>query len=120
MPDSVLPDAADERVYRNLYQLNREANRSLPTLRHSSFSSDPSISTFDAEVESDVDSAIAMDDADFDGFRWIENDDDHDLASTLDPYHTFVNNTAENNQKRGKRSPSFRRALSMTGLPFGS
>ena len=120
LPDSVLPDAADERVYRNIYQLSREANRSVPTLRHFSFSSASSISTFDAEVESDVDSAIAMDDADFDGFRWIENDDDHDLASTLDPYHTFVTNTAEHNQKRNKRSPSFRRALSMTGLPFGS
>ena len=120
LPDSILPDAADERVYRSLYQLSREANRSVPTLRPSSSPSVSSISTFDAEVGSDADSAIAMDDADFDGFRWIENDDDHDLASTLDPYHTFVNNTAEHNHKSTKRTPSFRRALSMTSLPFGT
>ena len=120
LPDTVLPDAADERVYKSIYQLSREANRSVPTLRPSSCSSTSSISTFDAELEPDADSAIAMDDADFDGFRWIENDDDHDLASTLDPYHTFVNNTADHTTKTSKRTPSFRRALSMTSLPFGS
>ena len=120
LPDTVLPDAADERVYKSIYQLSRKANRSVPTLRPSSSSSISSISTFDAELEPDADSAIAMDDADFDGFRWIENDDDHDLASTLDPYHAFVNKTAEHTSKPNKRTPSFRRALSMTSLPFGS
>lgn len=121
LPDTVLPDAADERVYKSIYQLSREANRSVPTLRPSSCSSASSISFFDAQLEPDADSAIAMDDADFDGFRWIENDDDHDLASTLDPYHAFVNNAAEHTTtKSTKRTPSFRRALSMTSLPFGS
>lgn len=119
LPETVLPDAADERVYKSIYQLSREANRSVPTLRASSASSVSSMSTFDAELEPDADSAIAMDDADFDGFRWIENDDDHDLASTLDPYHAFINNTVEHTSKPTKRTPSFRRALSMTSLPFG-
>lgn len=63
-----------------------------------------------------------MDESAFDGFRWIENDDEVDLASTLrlDDYHGFITDSAEPNECPHKRCPSFRRTLSLSSLPFGS
>lgn len=108
---SVVPDAADEKLYK-FYSLSREVNRSVPTLRTSSYSSLSSISTFDAEqlVDSDGD----MDESTI----WFDDNDDLDLA--LDDYHHFINKAAESKVKSRKRGPSFRRALSMTSLPFGA
>lgn len=108
---SVVPDAADEKLYK-FYKLNREANRSLPTLRTSSYSSLSSTSTFEAEQS--VDSAIDMDES----MIWFDDNDDLDLA--LDDYHQFINKAAKSNAKSRKRGPSFRRALSLTSLPFGA
>ncbi|KAK4695963.1 hypothetical protein P7C71_g1869, partial [Lecanoromycetidae sp. Uapishka_2] len=108
---SVAPDAADEKLYK-FYRLSREANRSVPTLRTSSYSSLSSISTFDAEQP--LDSASDMDQS----MIWFDDNDDLDLA--LDDYHQFINKAAESNAKCRKRGPSFRRALSLTSLPFGA
>ena len=118
-PETIIPDAADERVLQSFYQQGRETNRSLPTLSPSSSSSSVSSrSFFDADFSGD--SSEEMDDSAFDGFRWIENDDDHDLASTLrlDDYHEFMNEAADLSPKLTKRQPSFRRTLSLSSLPF--
>jgi hypothetical protein len=95
-----------------LYKLSHEANRSVPTLRTSSFSSLSSLSTFDLEQPAN-ESAVDMDES----MIWFDDDHDLDLASTLDDYHLFVNQTAEPSVKPRKRAPSFRRALSLTSLP---
>lgn len=117
--EAFIPDAADERVIRSFFQQGREANRSVPTLSTSSSSSVSTRST--CEGEHFVDQTSDMDESDFDGFRWIENDDDHDLASTLhlDDYHEFMNQAAEPSPAPAKRRPSFRRALSVSSLPYG-
>lgn len=108
---SVVPDAADEKLCK-FYRLSREANRSVPTLRTSPYSSLSSMSTFEAEQP--IDSAVDMDES----MIWFDDNDDLDLA--LDDYHQFINKAAESNAKSRKRGPSFRRALSLTSLPFGA
>lgn len=108
---SVVPDAADEKLYK-FYRLSREANRSVPTLRTSSYSSFSSMSTFDAEQP--VNPSADMDES----MIWFDDNDDLDLA--LDDYHQFINKATESNVKSRKRGPSFRRALSLTSLPFGA
>ena len=108
---SVVPDAADEKL-RNFYRFSRDANRSVPTLRTSPYSSLSSMSTFDADQS--VESTIDMDQS----MIWFDDNDDLDLA--LDDYHQFINKAAESNAKSRTRAPSFRRALSLTSLPFGA
>lgn len=114
--NSVVSDAADRTFERKLYKLSREANRSVPALRTSSFSSLPFLSTF--EVEQSVDTAIDMDES----MIWFDDDKDVDLDSKLqlDDYHEFINKAAEHNNGPSKRGPSFRRALSLSSLPFGA
>lgn len=113
--DSIILNASNERLCR-LYGQGRERNRSVPTLRTSSYSSLSSLSTFDLELPAD--SAIDMDDS----MIWFDDDNDTDLSSKLqlDDYHDFMTEAAELNVKSSKRRPSFRRALSLNQLPFGA
>ena len=114
--DTVVPDAADEKFERELYKLGRETNRSVPTLRASSFSSLSSLSTFDLDPQ--IDSAVDMDES----VIWFDDDNEVDLDSRLqlDDYHEFINKAADNSNKPSGHSPSFRRALSLSSLPFGA
>ena len=124
---TAVPDAADEKFYK-FYTLSHEANRSVPTLRTSSYSSLSSLSTFDLDIpaypavdadeeqyrgQEENDSVVDMDES----MIWFDDTQDLDLASTLDDYHLFVNQTAEPKVKARKCGPSFRRALSLTSLP---
>ena len=121
--DTFIPDAADQQVIRGFFEQGREANRSVPTLSHSSSASNFSSSSKSSfEIDLPVYSAEDMDDSAFEGFRWIEHDDDHDLASTLrlDDYHEFMNQAVDAKSKPSRRKPSFRRTLSLSSLPFGS
>ncbi|KAL6720752.1 hypothetical protein ACLMJK_002677 [Lecanora helva] len=113
---AVLPDAADKKFERELYKLGRDANRSVPTLRTSSFSSLSSLSTFD--LEPPVDSAVDMDES----IIWFDDDNEVDLDSRLqlDDYHEFINKSADHSNRSSGHSPSFRRALSLSSLPFGA
>lgn len=115
---SLVPDATDEAFEREVYKLSREVNRSVPTLRTSSFSSLSSLSTFDVEIEQPADSAIEMDDS----MIWFDDDNDLDLDSRLqlDDYHDFINKAAESKNRKSRRGPSFRRALSLNSQPFGA
>ena len=114
--DTAVPDAADARLERELYKLNREANRSVPTLRTSSFSSLSTLSTFD--LDQPIDSAVDMDES----IIWFDDDNEADLDSKLqlDDYHDFINKAADNNRRSTSRGPSFRRALSLNSLPYGA
>lgn len=107
-------DAADTRLERGLYKLGRDRNRSVPTLRACSFSSQSSSNTFDLEQR--VDSAIDMDNS----VIWFDDDNDVDLDSKLqlDDYHEFINKAADKNKRQSRRGPSYRRALSISSLPF--
>lgn len=114
LPDAA--DAADAKFGRELYKLSREKNRSVPALRTSSFTSQSSSSTFDPGHP--VDSAIEMDNS----MIWFDDDNDVDLDSRLqlDDYHEFIDKAADknNNNRQSRRGPSFRRALSISSLPF--
>ena len=114
--DTALPDAADARLEQELYKLNREANRSVPTLRTSSFSSLSTLSTFD--LNQHIDSAVDMDES----MIWFDDDNEVDLDSRLqlDDYHNFINKASDNNRRSSSRGPSFRRALSLNSLPYGT
>ncbi|KAL9127206.1 MAG: hypothetical protein Q9217_003862 [Psora testacea] len=104
---TVVPDAADLR----LYELSKylETNRSVPTLNTSSTPSPrSSISTFEA--------VGGMDDSMMDTFHCFDNDDDLDLASTLDDYHRF--HAQETKKQNSSHHPSFRRVISLSSIPF--
>ena len=115
----------EERSFLSVYQSGlapeaakscREAARSVPSLRTSSFSSLSSLSTFEAEPfgsEQPVDSTAEME-----GMIWFDDHNEPNLE--LDDYHQFINKAADSTVKSRKRGPSFRRALSLTSLPFGS
>ncbi len=113
--DSVVLDASDEKFCK-FYRQGKEGNRSVPTLRTSSYSSLSSLSTFNDEHP--VDSTIDMDDS----MIWFDDDNDLDLSSKLqlDDYHEYMTKAAESDLKPSKRQPSFRRALSLNQLPFGA
>ena len=113
--DSIDLDASDDKLCK-FYRQGREGNRSVPTLRTSSYSSLSTLSTFDLEIPAD--SAIDMDDS----MIWFDDDNDLDLSSKLqlDDYHEFVTKTAESDIKPSQRRPSFRKALSLNQLPFGT
>lgn len=113
---NLLPDVTDEK-FCNFYRSSKEVNQSVPTLRTSSISSVSSQSTFEAERPAD--SAVDMDDS----MIWFDDDNDFDLSSKLelDDYHEYINKAAsESGAKSSRRQPSYRRALSLTSLPFGS
>ena len=113
--DSVELDVSDEKFWR-LYRQGREGNRSVPTLRTSSYSSLSTLSAF--EGEQPVDSAIDMERS----MIWFDDENDLDLSSKLqlDDYHDFMTKAAESDVKSSKRRPSFRRALSLNQLPLGA
>ena len=113
--DSIDLDASEDKSCR-IYSLGRERNRSVPTLRTSSYSSLSTLSTFDLELPAY--SAIDMDDS----MIWFDDDNDLDLSSKLqlDDYHEFMTKAAETEVKSSKRRPSFRKALSLNQLPFGT
>ena len=113
--DSIIIDDSDEK-FRRFYTQGRERNRSVPTLRTSSFSSLSTLSTFDLELPTD--SALDMDNS----MIWFDDDNDLDLSSKLqlDDYHEFMTKAAESEAKPSKRRPSFRKALSLNQLPFGA
>ena len=112
--DSIILDS-NEKLCR-FYRQGRERNRSVPTLRTSSYSSLSSLSTFDLELPTN--SSIDMDDS----MIWFDDDNDADLSSKLqlDDYHEFMTKAAESDVKPSKRRPSFRKALSLNQLPFGA
>ncbi|CAF9920047.1 hypothetical protein IMSHALPRED_004802 [Imshaugia aleurites] len=115
--ESVLFHPSHERSY-NFYRQGGEGNRSVPTLRTSSYSSLSSLSTFDDGQAQPADSAVDMDDS----MIWFDDDNDLDLSSKLqlDDYHEFMTKAADSDVKPSKRQPSFRRALSLNQLPFGA
>jgi len=112
---SIIPDAADVRLY-ELTRL-REMNRSMPTLRKSSNSSVSSLSTFTFTAEDASESELDMDNTMMDSFEFFDNDDELDLASTLDDYHRFY--ASETSTTSSKCQPSFRKVMSLSSLPYG-
>ena len=54
-----------------------------------------------------------------DTFHCFDNDDDLDLASTLDDYHRFYAPEATK-QQRSNHHPSFRKVMSLSSIPFQS
>ena len=113
--DSIIFDASDERIC-TFYAQGGERNRSVPTLRTSSYSSLSTLSTFDLEIPTHP--VLDMDDS----MIWFDDDNDLDLSSRLqlDDYHEFMTKAAESDVKSSKRRPSFRKALSLNQLPFGA
>ncbi|KAL8993332.1 MAG: hypothetical protein Q9169_006419 [Polycauliona sp. 2 TL-2023] len=110
--ESLIFDAADQVVLR----ARRQRHRSVPTIQTAhSPSSTSSVHTL--QEEQPVGSAFDMDESIFDNFRWMDDDDDLDL--TLDDYHTHLISSTEPASTRTSRRPSFRRTLSLTGLPRG-
>lgn len=110
--ESLILDAADQGVLR----ARRQRNQSVPSVQsRNSLSSTSSVHTL--EDERPVDSAVDMDESIFDGFRWMDDDDDLDL--TLDDYHSHLVSSTEPGSTHTSRRPSFRRTHSLTGLPRG-
>lgn len=112
---AVLPvtaDAADAKLERELYKLSRQRNRSVPDLRTSSISGLSSSTTHHFRHPND--SAVNMDNS----MIWFDDENEADLNSRLqlDDYHEFINKAADH--KNGQLRPSFRRALSISSLPF--
>ena len=122
--ETVLPDAADQ-VF---FKFGHQRNPSVPSLRSSSISSQSSWPSLGMGRFSDSDSnsiiisgtnlGSDMDDPMMEGFRWMEDDDDLDLA--LDDYHSHIFSTIQSSAKPSSRGPSFRRSFSLTNLPFGA
>ncbi|KAL8731118.1 MAG: hypothetical protein Q9166_003646 [cf. Caloplaca sp. 2 TL-2023] len=109
---SFILDAADEVVLR----VGRQRIPSVPNIRSSpSLSSTSSVHTL--EEEAPVDSAVDMDESILNSFRWM--DDEEELDLTLDDYHSHLVNSTASTSPNNSRRPSFRRTLSLTGLPQG-
>ncbi|KAL9579562.1 MAG: hypothetical protein Q9212_005039 [Teloschistes hypoglaucus] len=104
-------DAADESVLR----AGRQRIHSVPTLGTSYSYSSSASSVHTLEDERPIDSAVDMDESFFDGFRWMNDDDDLDL--TLDDYHSHLAASTEPACRRTSRRPSFQRSFSLTALP---
>ncbi|KAL9109141.1 MAG: hypothetical protein Q9227_006232 [Pyrenula ochraceoflavens] len=117
--DTVMLDAADEK----LYKLGQKANRSICSM-HSMASSrgtqSPKVLAETAEEPTEVAKEPAeAHDTLRDEFRWLEDEEDLDLR--LDDYHAHIAQVAEPPRTATslpKRRPSFRR-FSLTGGPFG-
>ena len=85
--DTVVLDAADETIYRR--GCHKSSIQPLIYRPHTQ-----SAARADSlEQESMYDSAISMSDHAFEGFRWLEDDDELDLQ--LDDYHTAIAETAQ-------------------------
>ena len=118
--DTIILDAADEKLY-------RLGNRvPAPQRSWDSLSDSPTIPSNSSWAFSDeddeeaiIDSAVDMEESGYDGFRWLDDDDDLDLS--LDDYHTHIAQTTQSEVPTltGKRRPSFRRKLSINSLTFG-
>ena len=109
--EEVIFDATDA----TLYRLGRQSNRSVPSLRPSSSSSASTNSSFYFEAEQDpVDSAINMDDAVLENFRWLDSHDHLDL--TLDDYHSHVVEAA-GAKSLSDRRPSFHKNPLPSAMP---
>lgn len=109
----VILDASDQALYR----LGRQPNTSTGALR-----TDTTFQTgqkhnksdlSDTGAEPSIDSAVDMDESFYDSFRWLDEEDDLDLA--LDDYHHAVTETTLTSFG-SRQSPSFRRTLSLTSL----
>ncbi|KAI4175258.1 MAG: hypothetical protein LQ343_001794 [Gyalolechia ehrenbergii] len=110
--ESLILDAADEVLLR----AGRERIGSVPTVptvRTSYSSSSASVHTM--EDEQQLNSAVDMDESILNSFRWMDEDDELDLS--LDDYHSHLANSAEPASRHSSRRPSFRKTLSLTGLP---
>jgi hypothetical protein len=107
--ESVILDAADEAVY-------RRASRNLTPLLDPSPPTNTKMST--DSRRSVEDSTSAMQEAMYESFRWMDEEEDLNLKLVLDDYHAnldgFVIPTPNSN-----RRPSFRRTMSISKMPFG-
>jgi len=112
--EEVILDATDAALYR----LGRQRNRSVPSLRPSSSSRASTDSSLYFEAEQDpVDSAVDMDDAMLDNFRWMDNHDHLDL--TLDDYHYHLHVAeAAGTKSPSDRRPSFHKNVSLSAIPL--
>ena len=105
--EELIPNASDATFYRR----GRLSNRSVPSLRRSSCCSSVESSLYFEAEQDPIDSAVDMDDAMLETFRWVDNNDELDL--TLDDYHAHVVQAA-GVKSISDRRPSFRRDLSAT------
>ncbi|KAL9100607.1 MAG: hypothetical protein Q9163_004044 [Psora crenata] len=116
--ETFIPDAADWRLYELSKSL--EVNRSLPTLYTSSTHSHrSSLGSLDAAAAADDDDDNGMEHSMMDAFQCLDNDDDLDLASTLDDYHQFYAHETLK-QQTPSQHPSFRKVMSLSSIPFVS
>lgn len=119
---SVILDAADEAIYRK--RASRlfapiSATALGPDINTPSLSRQPSMDSLQSENfrsrrarDSEVPESF------YESFRCLDEDEDLDLRLFLDDYHANLRETLPKSQKKELR-PSFRRHLSVTGLPFG-
>ena len=112
--DTVILDAADERLYklggtkittRSVPSEESESEQSSPDTLESVNSFD-SLESFDFDDFSSICSSEDMDDSWKESFRWIDNDEP-DL--TLDDYHAHLVETVEPKLKPSAKRPSYRR-----------
>lgn len=112
--DVVILDASDEALYR----LGRQPSASAATVRtDTTFQSGQKHNKSDLSdtgAAPSIDSAVDMNESFYDSFRWLDEDDDLDLS--LDDYHHAVTETTQSSSIGNRRSPSFRRTLSLTSL----
>lgn len=110
--ESSILDAADE----SLLRVGRQRFGSVPTVptvRTSCTSS--SASSVHTLEDEQPDSAVDMDESILNSFRWMDDDEELDLS--LDDYHSHLADSTEPTTRHSSRRPSFRRTLSLTGLP---
>ena len=110
--DDIFPDAAEDVCC----QLGPQRNRSVPSLDLALSSCRSSISSIEEDYP--IDSESDMEESILHGFRWMEDDDDLDLA--LDDYHKHIAPITNVSKKPTFPRPSFRRNLSLTNLPLAS
>ena len=110
--DTVIPDAADELLYK---LGGKAANRSLPSLQssYSDQSSAISIDIDDLGSELGYSSEDEMDNGIFESFRWLDSED---LDLTPDDYHVHLAETAENKLRSTVKQPSYRKRPSVMDL----
>jgi len=110
--EEVILDATDAALYR----FGRQSNRSVPSLRPSSSNASTSSSLYFEAEQDPVDSAVDMDDAMLEKFRWMDNHDHLDL--TLDDYHLHLHVAeAAGTKSPSDRRPSFHKNLSLSTIP---